>query len=115
MIIYIGFSTKTHKLHARIFCRKYKHCAPIIVNGNKATLYQFVRINKIVAIHIRKKDLNILKHYGWTFIKYNGEIFEKNVLDIHAITCVHFVKKVCGIKSLRIQTPDTLLKHLTKK
>lgn len=115
MIIYIGFSTKTHKLHARILCHNFKHCAPIIVNKNQVILYQFIRPNKIVAIHMHKKDLNILKHSGWKFIKYHLESVPKNTLKIHTITCVQFTKKICRINKINIQTPDKLLQYLTTK
>ena len=114
MIIYIGFSTKTHKLHAHISCCKYKHCAPIIVNGKNAVLYQFIHPNKIVAIYMHKKDLSLLKHYGWYFIEYNGDFIKKNINNIRALTCVNFVKKFCKIKNIKIQTPDELLKYLVK-
>jgi len=63
---------------------------------------------------MRKKDLNILKHHDWIFIKYDGDIIEKDIQNIRALTCVNFVKKSCRIKSLWIQTPGALLKYLTK-
>ena len=112
MQMYIGFSLKTHKLHARILCRKYKHCAPIIIIANQAIIYQFVNPKKIVAIHVRKHDLKRLEKYGWLFIKYNKSLSKKNVSNIHALTCVQFTKRVCGIKKINIQTPDALLRYL---
>ena len=112
MQMYIGFSLKTHKLHARILCRKYKHCAPIIIIANQAIIYQFVNPKKIVAIHVRKHDLKRLEKYGWLFIKYSKSLSKKNVSNIHALTCVQFTKRVCGIKKMHIQTPDALLRYL---
>ena len=115
MILYIGFSTKTHKLHAKIICRKYKHCAPVIVSNNRVILYQFVRPWYIKAINIKKRDLNILKNHGWKFVKYNIKIAHTVNLNGPAFTCVQFVKHVCGIKNILIQTPDSLLKYLARK
>ena len=115
MIIYIGFSTKTHKTLARIFCRHFKHCAPIIVTKNKYKLYQFTSPKKIAIIQIKQRDIKILMKHGWIFIKYNVKNIPQNALNIHAITCVQFTKKFCDIKKINIQTPDALLKHLIKK
>ena len=74
MMFYIGFSLKTHKVHARILCRKYKHCAPVEILRNSAVIYQFVNPGEIVAIKIRKQDLDRLKLFGWVFIKYKKNI-----------------------------------------
>lgn len=115
MIVYIGFSNKTHKLYAKMLCNKYKHCAPVIIDKNRVVLYQFVHTNKIIDINIRKKDLNILKHYGWTFIKYNVKNIPTDILKIHAITCVAFSKRVCRIDNILIQTPDALFRYLSDK
>ena len=111
-MIYIGFSTQSNKLSARILCRTYRHCGPILIARNKCVLYQFVRYKKIVPISINRRDINILKHFGWYFIKYDGAIINKHLLKSNAITCVQFTKRAIGIKDITIQTPDTLLKYL---
>lgn len=115
MVMYIGFSTRTHKIHARIICKTYKHCAPVIITKNQAVLYQFIRPFHIVAIPIKIRDLTILKYYGWKFVKYNAKNTRTIKLNNNAITCVQFTKNACKIKNMRIQTPDKLLKYLTKK
>ena len=112
MTIYIGFSTKTHKTIAQIVCHKYKHCAPIKIMRSKVIIYQFVNYKKIVAITIRKQDLEKLKLFGWTFIQYKPSITDKDILKIRAITCVNFTKRVCRIRNMKIQTPDALFRYL---
>ena len=111
-MIYIGFSEKTHKLYAKLLCHKYKHCAPVIVVGKRAVIYQFVNTKKIVAISIRKQDLERLKLFGWIFTKYDSKIFCKDILKIRTLTCVQFTKRVCNINKKTIQTPDALFKYL---
>jgi hypothetical protein len=109
-MLYIGFSIYSHKIHSQIFCHKYKHCAPVVIKGDQAIIYQFVHVNKIKEIIINKKDLNILKQHGWKFIKYHDQI--QFVNKIRCLTCVQFTKQVCGIKNIKIQTPDALLRYI---
>lgn len=113
-MLYIGFSLYSHKLHSRIFCHKYKHCAPVIIRGENAIIYQFVRINKVTEIHIRKKDLDILRRNGWTFIAYNKNKTLLNMRKRFFLTCVQYTKHFCNIKAVNIQTPDALLKYIHK-
>lgn len=115
MIIYIGFSTKTHKILARIFCRHFKHCAPIVIKKNNYKIYQFTNRKTINIITIKRHDIKILEQYGWRFIKYNIKSVPQNALSIHTLTCVQFTKKFCRIKKITIQTPDALLKYLIQK
>jgi len=112
-MLYIGFSNYSHKIHARLFCREIKHCAPIIVDGDTVIIYQFVRINKIVKIFIKRTDLKKLKKHGWQIIKYSND--DHIQLNRFCLTCVQFTKYACGIKDIRIQTPMGLLKYLNKK
>ena len=114
MTVYIGFSIRTHKIFARIFCNKFKHCAPVVVTRNKCEIYQFTKRNKITVIRIKKRDLKILKAHGWLFVKYPVKNIQQKATKIHAITCVQFTKKFCRIKNATIQTPDALLKYLTE-
>ena len=109
-MLYIGFSVYSHKIHSQIFCRKYKHCAPVVINGDNVMIYQFVHVNKITKIIINKKDLNILKKHGWKFIKYSNKI--PNINGLRCLTCVQFTKRACGINNIKIQTPDALLKYI---
>ena len=112
-MLYIGFSNYSKKIHARLFCSKYKHCAPIIINDNTVIIYQFVHINKIVKIFIQKKDLKILRRHGWKIVKYSSN--PKQFSDLFCFTCVQFTKKVCGIKNISIQTPLALFNYLNKQ
>ena len=115
MMIYIGFSKKTHKLHAHIICRKYKHCVPIVILKKQFVLYQFVRPNKIVKLLLTKRDLKILEKNGWKLIKYKIKNTQHKYRASSGITCVQFTKKFCGIKKITIQTPDALLRYLLRK
>jgi len=112
-MLYIGFSSYSSKNYANIICKKYKHCAPIIVNKNKAVIYQFVRINKIVKIVIKKTDIKKLKHHGWTFVKMS--VLPCKKVAWGCLTCVQFTKYMCGIKNIKIQTPLALFNYLNKK
>ena len=114
-MIYIGFSKHTHKLYARILCKKFRHCAPIDIDENKCLIYQFVRKNKIVIIPITKRDLSILNKYGWKFIKTDCEHIFVNTKSDKSWTCVQFTKHACKIKNKRIQTPYDLYKYLMTK
>ena len=109
-MIYIGFSPRTHKLYARILCKRFKHCAPLVVQRNKIYLYQFVNKNNINIISLKKRDLLILEKYGWVFIKYNG-IFNQDCVR-PALTCVQFTKQSCNINNHKIITPYDLFKYL---
>lgn len=112
-MLYIGFSKQSHKIHAKLFCKNYKHCAPIVIKGNTVVIYQFVRINKIVKITVNKKDLSVLEKYGWKFIAY--PIDTEKIPHSHYLTCVQFTKHMCGIKDIKIQTPFALFEYLNKK
>lgn len=112
-MIYIGFSTRSHKISARILCRKYRHCAPVLITQDKCIMYQFIARGKISLIALRLKDLNILKHYGWKFIKYDCNFTP--ALKSKSYTCVQFTKQSIGINKITIQTPNALLKYLKRK
>ena len=111
-MIYIGFSTRSHKISARIVCRHFKHCAPIICYKNKYILYQFSNKHKITSIQLYPRDLKILKQYGWKFIPYTKQTDIDTALQNKSLTCVQFTKKFCKIKNIKIQTPDALLKYI---
>ena len=108
MIIIIAFSTRTSKLMPRLFCRHFKHCAPIIFNKNKGfILLQFITTKKIIPINLSQRDLSVLESFGWRFV-YLGNI--KKYKPKHPFTCVQFTKQVIGMKKVFIQTPDSLYK-----
>jgi len=112
-MLYIGFSNYSNKIHARLLCKKYKHCAPIIVTKDNVEVYQFVHINKIVKICIQKNDLQTLKKHGWKLVKISTT--PDNIRISCGLTCVQFTKKFCDIKNIWIQTPLALFKYLTEK
>lgn len=114
-MIYIGFSIKSHKILAKIFCKNFKHCAPVVINGNKCYLYQFVSRNNVTKIILKRRDLHILEQYGWIFIKYSAKNAPQRANKIKAITCVQFTKNFCRIAQKRILTPDDLFSFLTDK
>lgn len=114
-MLYIGFSTKSHKIIAQIVCKHFRHCAPIVIKDGNGIIYQFVNMNNIVKIHIKSRDIKILRQHGWKFIKYNVKISPERVLKTKTITCVQFTKHFCGIKKIAIQTPDAFFKFLTDK
>lgn len=114
-MIYIAFSTQSHKLFAKIFCRKFRHCAPVIQTQNKFILYQFIKHNNIAKITLSMRDIKILSVHGWKFIKYNAKFDRTRTKDKKSITCVQFTKNTCGIKNIFIQRPDTLFKYTNKK
>lgn len=115
MIMYIAFSSKTHKLYAKILCKKFRHCAPVLCLKNKCVMYQFICPRKIVPISLTYRDINILKTYGWVFIKYKKTNIINDIINSNSLTCVQFTKLVCGIKNKSIQTPDALFNHLMKQ
>jgi len=114
-MIYIGFSTRTHKLYARILCKRFKHCAPIVIQKNSCLIYQFVRKNKIEIIPLTRRDLHILNKYGWRFVKYETKNISSVFISDKSWNCVQFTKNFCNIKNMFIQTPDSLYKHITQK
>ena len=112
-MLYVGFSTKSHKLYTHILCNHFCHCAPVIITNKKCFIYQFTKLNNVVLIPIKKRDIDILKQYGWKFIKYNRPVTP--LPRFKGFTCVQFTKKICGIKNIFIQTPDSLFNYLHKK
>ena len=109
-MLYIGFSDYSNKTLARMLCKKYKHCAPIIIDNKNIVIYQFVHMNKIVKIIRPKCDLNRLCQNGWVLIKYHTQ--PKQNIKKKCLTCVQFTKYVCGIKNIWIQTPLDLFKYI---
>ena len=111
MMLIIAFSKKTSKFLPKIFCRKYKHCAPIIYTHKKYILLQFVNSNKIVKIELNKLGLKLLLNAGWDFITLKAD--RPNKMK-KAKTCVNFTKKFIGMKAPFIQTPYSLYKKLKR-
>lgn len=115
-MIYIAFSKQTHKLFAKIFCRNFRHCAPMIKTKDKFILYQFIDRNHIAKIKLSKRDLQILVKHGWEFIQYGNKNAPQHAKGIKptSLTCIQFTKRICGIKNIFIQRPDDLYKYVKK-
>ena len=113
-MIYIAFSMYSHKLSAKIFCRHFKHCAPMIETKDCFILYQFEKRNRIVQIQLSRRDLKILSAHGWEFIQYNAKFAPQHAKETKttSLTCVQFTKHVCGIKNIFMQRPDDLYKYI---
>lgn len=114
-MIYIGFSTKSHKLYTRVLCHHFRHVAPVLIKDNNYIVYQFTAPKKISLIILKFRDLKILESYGWKFIKYDCKFDLQSALKTKSITCVQFTKHVCKIKNILIQTPDALFEYLQSK
>ena len=114
-MIIIAFSKNTSKVLPHILCRHFRHCAPIICNGNHLVMYQFITHNHIEQIHIKPRDIGVLRAHGWEFI-YVSPTINCNLFDyMHAYSCVDLSKRAIGLKSIFIQTPYGLYKHLQQK
>lgn len=110
-MIIIVFSKKTSKIFPKIFCKKYKHCAPIIKKANQYVLIQFVKYKHIRYITLTNRDLLLLHNAGWDFI----QIQNKPNNDFHsAKTCVSMTKRIIGLHAPFIQTPYALYKKLKR-
>jgi len=111
-MIIIAFSHKTSKILPRIFCRRYRHCAPVVQNGDAFTMYQFTRPHQIHVIKLTSRDLQFLSRAGWRFIIRTDIAPQTEKIPHHAPTCVIFTKRVLGVRNMRIQRPDGLYKYL---
>ena len=113
-MIIIAFSENTSKILPRILCHHFRHCAPIICNKNDLVMYQFIRRNNIAKIHLRPRDIAILRAHGWKFI-YTSPYTQTCQGFTPPYSCVDLSKRALGIKSIFIQTPYALYKYLVKK
>ena len=113
-MIIIAFSRTTSKLLPRIFCRQFRHCAPILREGNELVMYQFTHAHNITKIHLQNRDISILRAHGWQFIYIPIDApYDFNL--IHAYSCVDLSKRAIGIHNIFIQTPYALYKHIIPK
>lgn len=113
-MIIIAFSENTSKILPRILCRHYRHCAPIVCNDKDLIMYQFIKRNRITKIHLHPRDIVILRQHGWAFI-YISPVTNVNLDYVSAYSCVDLSKRALKLKSMFIQTPYALYKHLTHK
>ncbi len=113
-MIIVGFTHQTSKTLPRLLCRNFRHCAPVVpsmMGGEKPfVMYQFVRRGIIAQIPLNMRDMNLLRKYGWQFV----HVDTAPCCAQKGLTCVQFTKRVCGIKSARLQRPDALWRELHK-
>ena len=113
-MIIIAFSEHTSKLLPRIFCRHFRHCAPIFRVEHKLIMYQFTNTHNITPIELNNRDIGILRAHGWRFIYVPIDIPDD--FDPHcAYSCVDLSKRALGIQNIFIQTPYGLYKHIASK
>jgi len=113
-MIIVGFTYKTSKIIPRIFCRRFRHCAPIVINANgKMQMYQFVRRNNIAKINISMRDIRLLRAHGWVFICIPGASPHK-FSPRRARTCVALTCDIMGLHRRRPITPYGLFRKLKK-
>lgn len=114
-MIIIAFSKKTSKILPRIFCRGFRHCAPIVPKTNDSgelIMYQFVRPGNIAQITLHLRDIQILAAHGWQFVYV--PIDAPNMTNVNAWSCVALSKYAARIHQPCILTPSALHKFLTK-
>lgn len=114
-MIIIAFAPHTSKIIPRIFCRRFRHCAPIApagTHGKKFTMYQFVGRRNIAQIQIELRDIQLLRAHGWEFV-YLPRDLPHDFNHARAMTCVGLSKQSAGIHAPWIQTPNALRKYLT--
>ena len=113
-MIIIAFSSKTSKILPRIFCRRLRHCAPILRVGNKLVMYQFTSMHHISTIELHNRDIAILRAHGWRFIYVPTDV-PHDFNPMSAYSCVDLSKRALGIQNLFIQTPYKLYAHIAPK
>lgn len=111
-MVIIGFSDKTSKLGVRMICRHFKHCVIITGKNNRFVLHQFVRKNHVVRIAVSNRSVAQLRTHDWVFVYLKRRCVLD--FDVHAATCVNYVKHAIGLKNFWIQTPDSLYRYLIK-
>lgn len=114
-MIIIAFSAKTSKILPRIFCRGFRHCAPIVPTTNDSgelIMYQFVRPGNIAKITLHLRDIQILAAYGWQFVYLPIDAPDMTV--VNAWSCVALSKYVLKIHNPMLLTPNALHRFLTK-
>lgn len=110
-MVIIGFSDKTSVPMVRLICGRFKHCVIITKHNTNYILHQFVKHRNVAQIAISTRGIAQLKSCGWVFIYLRCHGVE---LNNNAWTCVDFAKRAIGIKSVWIQTPNSLYKYIEK-
>lgn len=121
----IGFSQKTSKTLARIFCRHFRHCivlfpADTVMGMTARGTYILIQIGTdgVRLIQVGTPEIRKLKSAGWTFLAIPSDTHVPQLKHHWArpglLTCVGFAKRALGIKNPFIWTPDQLYRYLNK-
>lgn len=114
-MIIVGFTYKTSKILPRIFCRRFRHCAPVVIEQHgKMVLHQFIRHNNIEQIPITMRDLRLLRAHGWTFVCIPNMSRHHRLTPYRARTCVELTCHIIGIHGLHPITPYGLYRKIKK-
>ena len=112
----IAFSPNSSRIIPQIFCRKFRHCAPIIEpTRGRFIMYQFVHRGHIAQIYLTTRAIKILGANGWHFIPVSAVPPRDLMQRARACrSCVAFCKLAIGICSARTFTPLGLYRLLAK-
>ncbi len=115
-MVIISFSRKTSKIMPRIFCKKFRHCAPIIPTPGGVqpyVMHQFVRPGHVVKIPLTVRDMNMLRAAGWVMVAVNVVPHTDDMRG--AKTCVQLARRAIGWRNrIWIQRPDALYRSIRK-
>ena len=113
-MIIIAFSTKTSKFLPRLFCKNFRHCAPIIISGRDADapyMLQFTAPGRIYKLNMTGDAVKRLQTFGWKMVYTSGALpMNCNVMRAHS--CVDLCKRVLQLRAPLIQTPDALYRRI---
>lgn len=139
----IGFTRKTSKILARVFCKNFRHCIVIFEMARGKMILVQIGSDGVRLIPINKMGIQKLVNSGWVFVQIldkkssqavipagpeihctKSYFYFKNTISflpcpvfpsINILTCVGFAKRATRIKNPLIWTPDALYKNLIKK
>lgn len=112
-MIIVGFTYKTSKILPRIFCRRFRHCAPIIIGADgKMKMYQFIQHGNVATLVINMRDVRLLRAHGWVFVCIPNANIHKSNLAKHW-TCVAMTCNAIGMRYPHPITPYGLYKKIT--
>lgn len=91
-MILVGFSRNTSKLFPKIFCRKFKHCAPVFkVCDDMYIILQFVRRGYVAQISVNEHGINLLRAQGWEFINLDNDACNSTANIYMMIICAQIL------------------------
>ncbi|MDR0967284.1 MAG: hypothetical protein LBL75_00400 [Rickettsiales bacterium] len=113
----IGFTHSGRSIPARLFCRRFRHCAIIIKVQISDCKYDYVMFvvggGRVSPVFLRARDLKILVSYGWVFVNVPSAGFKVQMLSVRSPrSCVSFAKRALGIRAPFVITPEGLYKKI---